>query len=255
MIRRQILYFFGALRFFTRLPIPSSIGHSSEELNHASRYFSWVGLVVGALAVVSYDVARLVLPPSLALFVSMAVSLLVTGAFHEDGFIDCADGFGGGWEKSQILTIMKDSRVGSFGALAAIFMILGKFLALKELPPNLVPTALLVAHPLSRFCSVFLIFWLDYVREDQTSRSKPLAQRMSRVELLVAAIGGFAPVVLLSPGMIGVTFALSVITTISMIRFFTKRIGGYTGDCLGAVQQLTELSIYFGLAGALWTSI
>jgi adenosylcobinamide-GDP ribazoletransferase len=255
LIRRQITYFFGALRFFTRLPTPESVGHSSDDLNHSARYFPWIGIIVGALAVESFDLALRVLPPALALYVSMAVSLLVTGAFHEDGFIDFADGFGGGWEKPQILTIMKDSRVGSFGALAAIFMILGKFLALKELPLALVCRALLVAHPLSRFWSGFLIFWLDYVRENETSRSKPLARRMSRIELAVAASGGFVPLVLLSPGAILVVLLVSATTTIAAGRYFVRRIGGYTGDCLGAVQQLTELSIYLGLAGVQWTSI
>ena len=126
-LRHELEYFFGAIRFFTRLPVPRWVGHSSEALERSSRYFPAVGLIVGGIAALTFALAMLFWPKTLAVLAAMAITLYVTGAFHEDGWSDMVDGFGGGWEKAQILTIMKDSRIGSFGAVALVMMLLTKF--------------------------------------------------------------------------------------------------------------------------------
>jgi adenosylcobinamide-GDP ribazoletransferase len=118
-VRRELEYFFGAVRFFTRLPVPAWVGHSAETLNHSARYFTLVGLIVGLHRRAGLSCS---LPSSsrstLAVLLSMATTLLVTGAFHEDGWADMVDGFGGGWTRERTLEIMKDSRIGSYGAIA-----------------------------------------------------------------------------------------------------------------------------------------
>jgi adenosylcobinamide-GDP ribazoletransferase len=252
MIRSELQYFFGALRFFTRLPVPSWVGHSQDALNHAARYFPLVGILVGASGALAFELTALVLPVTLAIVFSIAATLLVTGAFHEDGLSDAVDGFGGGWSKAQILAIMKDSRIGSYGAIAVALMLLAKFCALLELPDDWIAPAIVAAHAASRFCSTTLIFALDYVRDDDTSRAKPLAQRMGAGSLAVSAMFGLAPLALLPWQAALAGLALAVLTTWFAARYFVRRIGGYTGDCLGAVQQGTELAMYIGMLVIAW---
>lgn len=252
MFRQEAEAFFGAVRFFTRLPVPAWVGHSQEALDRAARYFPLVGILVGALGGLTFLLAALALPVSIALLFSMAATLLVTGAFHEDGLADAVDGFGGGWTKPQVLAIMKDSRIGSYGALAVALMLLAKFNALYELPDEWIAPALVAAHAASRFCSTALIYALDYVRDDDSSRAKPLAVRLGSGSLAVAGLFGLAPLALLPWEAALAGLALAALTTFLAARYFVKRIGGYTGDCLGAAQQLAELAIYLGILIAAW---
>lgn len=247
MLRRETEYFFGAVRFFTRLPVPAWVGHSPEKLDCAARYFPLVGILVGAAGALAFELAAFVFPVTLAIVFSMAATLLVTGAFHEDGLGDAVDGFGGGWTKEQVLAIMKDSRIGSYGAIAVALMLLAKFCSLLELPDDWIAPAIIAAHAASRFSSVTLIFALDYVRDDDSSRAKPLAQQMGAGSLAVAGVFGLAPLALLPWQAALAGLALAVVTTALAARYFVRRIGGYTGDCLGAVQQGAELSIYLGV--------
>ncbi|MDI6748430.1 MAG: adenosylcobinamide-GDP ribazoletransferase, partial [Rhodocyclaceae bacterium] len=181
-------------------------------------------------------------------------TLLATGAFHEDGLADSIDGCGGGWTKEQVLAIMKDSRIGSYGAIGIGLTLLAKFAALAHLVAVLpAPTflaALIAGHAASRFAAVTLIAGLDYVREDASTKAKPLATRLGKGELAVAAVFGLAPCLLLPAASGGVALALAALVTLLAARYFVRRIGGYTGDCLGATQQLTELAFYLGLACA-----
>lgn len=256
MIKRELEYFFAALRFFTRLPAPAWVGHSAEQLNHAARYFPAVGIVVGAIGAGVTLAAGLLWPPPLAVLLGMAATLLATGAFHEDGLADSVDGFGGGWTREEVLRIMKDSRIGSFGAIGIGLALLMKFAVLRELAVLPAPTfaALLIAgHSISRFASTTLICALDYARDDASAKSKPLATRLGKGELAVAALCGLAPCLLLpAANVTNVALALLLVAGITLLaaRYFVRRIGGYTGDCLGATQQLTELAFYLGLACA-----
>ncbi len=249
-MRYQLELFFTALGFFTRLPVPAWVPWSPERLNHAARYFPLVGWVVGAIGALGYLAFALVLPASLAVILSMAVTIRATGAFHEDGWADTCDGLGGGWDKAQALTIMKDSRIGSYGTVGMVLMLLAKAVALSELGGDehlTVAVALFVAHPLSRLASTSLIHLLPYVREDETSKSKPLARRLTRLELTIACAFGLLPLVLLVPvEALGALLAAAGVT-LWAARMFLRRLGGYTGDLLGATQQLSELACYLGI--------
>lgn len=246
-MRNELATFFAALRFFTRLPVPAWVGHSDAQLNGAARYFPLVGILVGALGAGVTYAASLALPDSLAIVLGMAATLLATGAFHEDGFSDACDGFGGGWDKAQVLTIMKDSRIGSYGAVGIALLLLAKWNALMELTPEMLPFALVAGHAVSRLASTTLIYALDYVRDDDSSKSKPLATRMSSGALVVAALFGLAPCALLPLPEVAYALAAVALVTLLAARYFVRRIGGYTGDCLGATQQLGELAFYLGL--------
>lgn len=251
MIRQEAEAFFGAVRFFTRCPVPAWVGHSAEGLNRSARYFPAVGLLVGGLAALVWLGASCLWPKPVAILLSMAATIYATGAFHEDGLSDATDGLGGGWDRLRILDIMKDSRVGSYGVVALVLALLGKFVLLSELPVNWLPWALIGGHALSRFASTTLLFAMDYVREDLQSKAKPLATRLSLGALLVA--GGFAALGLLGlPRLVALQgVLLAALATLWLARLFRRWLGGYTGDCLGATQQVAEIAFYLGLL-AVW---
>jgi adenosylcobinamide-GDP ribazoletransferase len=252
MIRRELEYFFGAVRFFTRLPVPGWVGHSAEALNHSARYFPAVGLLVGGIGGLVYWLALHLWPQPVAVLLSMAATLYATGAFHEDGLSDTADGLGGGWEKQRILDIMKDSRVGSYGVVALALALLGKFVLLSSIEPALVPFTLLAGHAVSRFCAATLLATMDYVREDTLSKAKPLATRMSGGTMLVALCFAAVPLAALPLLQALAGGALAAVATLWLARKFQRWLGGYTGDCLGATQQLSEIAFYLGLAANLY---
>lgn len=246
MLRRltdEVHLFFNALMFFTRLPIPGWVKYSEAGLNHASRYFSLVGLLVGGIGAATWWLAQLVWTPQLAILLSMVATILVTGAFHEDGFADSCDAFGGGWSKEQVLRIMKDSRLGTFGVVGIGLLLALKFFALTTIQAEVLPLVIIAGHSLSRFASVTVIYSQQYVRDDVGSKAKPLAERISLGELSLSGLFGLLPLAFLLPRFW--LFLLPVfVARWLMGRYFIKRIGGYTGDCLGAVQQVTEVVFY-----------
>ncbi len=248
---RELAAFLAAVRFFTRLPVPAWVGHSQQQLDHAARYFPLVGIIVGAIGAAVTEGAALLLPATLAILLGMVATLLATGAFHEDGLADACDGFGGGWEKLQVLTIMKDSRIGSYGAIGIGMTLLIKFTALNEIdalasPPALA-LALIAGHAASRLGPVLLMRALEYVREDETAKSKPLAKSIGNGGVVLAAVFALAPCALLASAAALFGIAAVLLVTALAGRYFYRRIGGYTGDCLGATQQVAEVAFYLGL--------
>ena len=250
MLKRELEYFFGAIRFFTRLPVPGWVGHSAEALNQSARYFPAVGLLVGAIGALVYLGAALIWPQPVAVLLSMA-AIYATGAFHEDGLADTVDGLGGGWEKLCILEIMKDSRVGSYGVVAMVLTLLGKFTLLSAMDAALIPFALLAGHAFSRLCSTVLLTTMDYVREDLLAKAKPLATRLSPGSML-AALSFVIPVLILLPIKNAILACLlASFATFWLALKFKRWLGGYTGDCLGATQQVSEIAFYLGFL-AFW---
>ena len=241
---RELRLFFTALAFLTRIPCTRWAGSSDDDLNHAARYFPLAGVVVGLAAAAVFWLAARVFPQDIAVLASMVATLLLTGAFHEDGLSDAMDGLGGGWTHEQVLAIMKDSRIGSYGAVALVMMLMTKYAALAHLTVAMVPAVLVAGHALSRFAAVLLIRVQEYVRE--TGKAKPLAQRISSGELLVAAAFGFAPLALLPWAWCWSLLPVALVW-LWFSRKLDQRLGGYTGDCLGAMQQLCEVTFYLGV--------
>lgn len=250
--------FLLALGFFTRIPVPSLQDFKEEDLNHSAKYFPLVGIIVGGVGAVAYILAANIFPSNIAILISMAATIYVTGAFHEDGLADSVDGLGGGWEREQMLTIMQDSRLGTFGAVALFFILFAKYQVLNALPAALVALALIVAHALSRLSAVYVMASLTYAKP--SGKAKPLATRVQASDLVVATLFGLLPLVLLggyySTLIVSVNHLLLLTLSCLLPVFFTwfwwrskiKRwLGGYTGDCLGAMQQMTELAFYLGL--------
>jgi len=250
-MKRELGFFFAALRFFTRLPVPAWVGHSQAQLDGATRYFPLVGILVGAIGAATTEAAALALPIGIAVLLGMVATVLATGAFHEDGLADACDGFGGGWDKAQVLAIMKDSRIGSYAAIGLCLALLLKWQALVEIDAGFGPPwlalALVAGHAASRLAAAVLIFAMDYVRADETGKSKPLARRMTPGALALAAAFGLAPCLLLPPPEAATALLATAIVTMVAALYFRRRLGGYTGDCLGATQQVAELAFYLGL--------
>ncbi|HYD95192.1 MAG TPA: adenosylcobinamide-GDP ribazoletransferase [Noviherbaspirillum sp.] len=247
----QLRLFFIALQFFTRLPIPRWVGFDPDWLHQSSRYFPAVGIVVGAVAAAVYAIAALCWPPLVAVLLSTSAGIWLTGAFHEDGFADACDGLGGGMTRQRVLEIMTDSRIGAYGAIGIGLLLALKCAALASMPVRSVLAALLLAHPLSRLAATALIWRLDYAKSE--GKSKPLAQRMSGAEFAVATlsvlfvVAGAAIAGWLSWQAITAGVAAVALLAWWLARKFVLRIGGYTGDCLGAVQQVTEAGFYLAV--------
>ncbi len=254
-LRHQIRLFFIALQFFTRLPIPAWVGFEASWLQHASRYFPLVGGVVATIAAAVYAATALVLPAPVAAVLSTAASIYITGAFHEDGFADTCDGLGGGMTRERALEIMKDSRVGAYGAIGIVCMLATKLSALALLPSHLAVAALCVAHPVSRLAATALIWKLDYVRGE--GKAKPLAQHMTGTEFAIAALtcalpaAGVLAAGWMTPAALAAAVLASAAAALWLGRLFVRRLGGYTGDCLGAVQQLAEALVYVAVLATL----
>ena len=251
MLKRELSYFLAALGYFTRVPVPAWVGFSAESLQQAARYLPAVGLLVGGVAAAVFWGAAKLWPVPVAVLLAMAASIAVTGAFHEDGLSDTADGLGGGWDKQRILEIMKDSRVGSYGVVALVLALLGKFSLLTSLDVAWVPITLLAAHAFSRFCALTLMATMDYARDDSQSKAKPVAARLSFGALLFALVFAAAPLLWLPTGQALVGVLLALLATFWLARKCRRWLGGYTGDCLGAVQQLAELGFLLGVGAAL----
>jgi adenosylcobinamide-GDP ribazoletransferase len=256
-MKRQFSLFLVAVQFLTRLPVPPVRGFEPGWLSRSARYFPLVGALVGLIGAGVWWLSSLCFAPSLAVGLAMSASLLLTGALHEDGFADACDGFGGGASRESILAIMKDSRVGAYGAIGVAMMLGLKWVTLASLPRAAFPILFIGAHMMSRWCATGLIWRLQYARTDADAKSRPFAGGLSTADwLLSGALGVLAllallPLWALDPGtdahlpwvrILVAAAAAAGTATLLAGAYFKRRLGGYTGDCLGAVQQMAELS-------------
>ena len=244
-VRSAFASFIGAIRFFTRLRIPGTLGHDSLALERAIGFFTATGLIVGGFAAAVFAAAILILPKTLAVVLAIGIAIALTGAIHEDGWNDTVDGFGSSLDKQEILSIMRDSQVRAVGAVALIALLISRLLALVELDQALIPAALVAGHAVSRFCATVVFAKLDYVRAE--GKAKPFNQRVRDHELALAALPALIPLFFLPFWPVVFALAFAAGATYWLARMFKKRIGGYTGDCLGATQQFAELAFYGGL--------
>ncbi len=241
--------FLTALMFYTRFPIKNIEGWNETMLNKSTRYFTIIGVIVGGLGALVFYGAVQLFPVSVAVVLSIVATILFTGAFHEDGFADFCDGFGGGTSKEKILEIMKDSRIGTYGSVGLILILGVKYLVLSEFDALQIPIILIAGHAASRVFPVLLIYSSEYVRIDLKSKVKPIGHADSIYSLLFAIAIGIIPLFLISW-----RDALIVLTVLSVLlllfqRYINKKLGGYTGDILGALQQLSEVFLYLSILG------
>lgn len=251
-----------AVQFLTRIPVPALPDYQPQWLHQSSRYFPAVGLLIGLLCAFVFWLAGLLFNPLVASVISTAFGIKLTGAFHEDGLADTCDGLGGGLTRERTLTIMKDSRLGTYGTLGLVSALLLKVSLLAGMPASVAPIALIVAHSASRLFCISLIALLPYGGDVEHAKAKPMAQQLTPIQALISSawvLGALGLVSIIFPTTIrqigfaqwSLALLLAVIATDYMRRLLRRRLGGYTGDGLGATQQLSEVAIYMGLAASL----
>lgn len=256
-----VRHFLLALQFFTRIPITGRlaqwVGYSPAMLRASAAHFPAVGWVVGALGALALAGALALWPPLVAAVLCTVVTVLVTGAFHEDGLADVADGLGGASTRERALEIMKDSRIGAFGAIAVVLALGLKFALLAALAGHgafVACAALLAAHVLSRLAPLAVMRASPYVG-GEGGKAKPMADAVSGTAVFVAVLWSLpaAALLVISGGVLNGVAALAAAALVAlfMVRLLRRRLGGFTGDGLGATQQLSELAIYLALAARL----
>ncbi len=259
-----IRHYLLALQFFTRIPVTGRlaawVGYSPAMLRESAAHFPGVGWLVGAVAGLVFYALRVLLPEVegallVAAVLSTVATVLLTGAFHEDGLADVADGLGGAQDRERALDIMKDSRVGAFGVLALVLALLAKvalLVLLGGIGLELVCAGLFAAHVVSRTLPLLLIRLLPHVGDTRRSKSKPLAEQISMASLLTAFVWLFLALALVQWAYDDINLiapvAAASLALLWMWRLFARRLQGFTGDCLGATQQVCELAFYLGLA-------
>ena len=278
---RFIRHYLLSLQFFTRIPVTGRlanwVGFSPAMLRASAGHFPGVGVLVGGLVAGFTALLLMTLPstgsaPLVAAALGTGFGVLITGAFHEDGLADVADGLGGSADRDRALLIMKDSRVGAFGAIAVMLALLCKVALLAllgELSATLMLAALFGAHVLSRTWPLLTIGLMPHVGDAAGSKSKPLADQIGVAALLTGFLWCFMALALVSYAQAATKFividltdaallqallaavAASLVAWALMARWFWHRLGGFTGDCLGATQQVGELAFYLGLAVSL----
>jgi adenosylcobinamide-GDP ribazoletransferase len=275
-MKKQLHIFFTALMFYTRIPCPKNIDHNPEYLNKASRYFPLIGWIVGGISFVVYYLSAILFTNEIAIILSIIAGILTTGAFHEDGFADVCDGFGGGWTKEKILLIMKDSAIGAYGAIGVVLLFLLKFQCMQQITSNIRPIELgfgirldsfldfniaifillVTAHSISRLAAISIVFTHQYSRDDASSKSKLIAQNLTWKEVVGASFFGLLPLLILSffQWQLLLVLVPVFIARFFLARYFQKWIDGYTGDCLGATQQVCEVIFYLSIIG-IWKFI
>jgi len=242
-IRRLGVDMVTAFQFLTRIPMPS-IEFEADSLSRAVKFFPLVGLVVGSGVVSLQMVLTPHLNRSLVALILLLYLVFITGCFHEDGLADTADAFGGGWNRDQILLIMRDSRIGSYGGTALVLSLLARYLLLASLPLEHFAAYIISAHVLCRWSSLPLSYFLPPARE-QDGQGARIAKLTSLPSLIFGSLCSFA-VVGFALRRAAVTPLVVATLTVGLSGWlYSRKLGGVTGDCFGATNQLTEIAVYF----------
>ena len=246
----QLKLFLLALSFYTRIPSPITLDY--KDLPKATVYLPLIGWLVGGIMALCFVLADTLWSQTTAVIVAFIVGIFLTGAFHEDGLADVCDGFGGGWGKARILEIMKDSVIGAYGGLGLLLIFLLKISVLSDAPFTLVPLMLLAGQSVSRLMPLCIMQRYEYARENN-SKAAVAVYKPTRSNLVFSASSALLPLLLL-PSLCWLALLPVWLVNVGLGRYFYRHIGGYTGDCLGASQQLAE-SIFYLSVSALWIYI
>lgn len=241
------------LGFFSRIPLPETLGRrisTEDKLTDAVALFPVAGLIIGVVPALIWYVASQFFPATISAGIAIASALVITGALHEDGFADCADGLGATPDRKKALEIMRDSRIGTYGALALIITVGLRWMALATLAPLAGALAVVMAHSGSRAAIAIAMRHSIYARPEGLGQQADgeLPSGGFETAMIVAAavafvLGWFAGIF---------AFAVGCILAWVFLKYLEHRLGGFTGDGLGAMQQIAEISILITLAG-IWT--
>ena len=246
--------FLAALMFFTRLPFHKIKQVPSECFRHVTGWWSVTGWLTGGVSALTFWLLFQVTSASIAIVMALLVRVLLMGALHEDGFADFLDGFGGGNDKESTLRIMKDSHIGTYGVIGLILYFLLSYVVLANIHPDYVPFIILSSDVFAKFISSHIVWFLPYARPESESKNRTVYTHPTALEEILTIISGIAAlaiIVLPDKPFITNYFNISLITIVPIVVFclllllFKKKIGGYTGDCCGALFLITELVFRF----------
>ena len=229
--------------FFTRLPLWKVKEVDSECFKHVVPYWPMVGWLTGGVMAGVLWITGQFLPLSVAWLLAIVVRMLLTGCLHEDGLADFMDGFGGGMNRERILSIMKDSHIGTYGVIALIVYVLLLW-QVHLVPLSTLCLWVLCGDTFCKACTAQIINFLPYARKEEESKSKVIYHGMTTFEKIFSVVIGALPLCLLPSHFLVATVA-PVLVVILLARYIYKRIQGYTGDCCGALFLLSEMSFYF----------
>ena len=236
--------FLIAVQFMTRLPVSRGVKYSPDALANSAVFFPAVGLLIGAGGAALYSLLSPYTTRDVAVVLILVYLVTITGGLHEDALGDAADGFGGGREKDHILAIMRDSRIGSFGALAITLSLLARFVFLTNLAPGKFVGFLIAGQVLGRWTALPLAFFLPSARDIEASQGKLIAHKITAISFALGTLLALAIVAIaLRSAAIPASLIALLVAAISGF-YYRRRIGGITGDCLGATNQLTEIAVY-----------
>ncbi|MFI3264407.1 MAG: adenosylcobinamide-GDP ribazoletransferase [Rikenellaceae bacterium] len=239
---------FNSLLYYSRIPIPFKVKCNSEILSRALRFLPLVGLIVGAIGYLAFYLASLFLPHSVAIIATIIAMVLSTGALHEDGFADFCDGFGGGYDKEAVLRIMKDSCIGCYGVIGLILIFMLRYSLLSSFDSKDLMMVVILSQGASRLAPVFMVRTSSYARVEN-AKSSQSALGISNWGVVVAMIFALTPLFL-----IGWCFSLAYVFIVGVVfllfrAYLHRRIGGFTGDTLGALQIICEILFYVTFIG------
>ena len=245
----------NALRFMTIVPVPSSDAAIAPDwLSRCVKYFPVVGIGIGLTSAVVLLLADRIWGPVVASLLAVAASIIVTGALHEDGLADTADGLGGGSSVEKRLAIMKDSRIGTYGTLALAFSLSLRVTALAEMPAWTAAAALISAHAAARITPVFVMNALPYAGDTaamKVSYNEASVSAHDRGFALVVVLCALLPLALVSIPSVVSGLLLGAALAAAVTLWARKRINGYTGDILGAIEQVFEIGLLLGVAAVI----
>ncbi|MGX9353826.1 adenosylcobinamide-GDP ribazoletransferase [Roseobacteraceae bacterium S113] len=245
-MKREAQVFGLALQFMTRLPV-GEVPFSEERQAEAAKYYPLVGVVVGLIAALVFWVCARIWPQPVAVVLALGAALLVTGGLHEDGLADTADGLGGGHNKERAMEIMRDSAIGAYGVLALLLVLALKAVSLMHMPVWQAGVALVAVHGISRYAPVWAIFTQDYAHAEGAKFTAPRIDGTGhRLALIIAGALAVLWLLIAGAGTLA-SLVLAVAAVCGLSRLYLRKLGGFTGDCLGATQQISEVALYLGL--------
>lgn len=250
-MRRQFSLLLCAVQFLTRLPVPALACFQADWINRSARYFPLAGQLTGLLSAAALLLAAQFWSAWIAAALGLLTATLITGALHEDGLADTADGFGGGRDPAHRLAIMKDSSVGTYGVLVLGFCTLLKLASLAALSPWLAACSLIAAHGVARAATVIVMHMLPYAGDPASAKISIENLPPTRTEMWIAMLLACWPLLLLHYSNALLALALCTILTLALARAANRLIGGQRGDVLGAVEQLCETGFLLGCAAKL----
>lgn len=251
----SVSQFFNAVRFLSIVPVPDSPGGMAPDwMARSIKYFPVVGLCIGAVSAFTFLLASELWGPVIGALVAVATSIALTGAMHEDGIADTFDSFGGGFTVEKRLLIMKDSRIGTYGTLALGIDIALRVAVLAALPPWAGAAALVAVHAAARATPGFVINQMNYAGNIEAMKvsfvETPVHASEWQFALAVVAIAA-VPLAIISPAAVVTGLICGAVPAVLMALWARRLIKGYTGDVLGAIEQVFEIGFLLGVLGVL----